>query len=67
MIKKTTCFIYVALLVAMATATMVENSHGTNYAHTAIYGSWWFVLMWTALTALGVAYLLKRHVRHWGT
>ena len=67
MIKKTTCFIYVALLVAMATATMVENSHGTNYAHTAIYGSWWYVLMWTALTALGVAYLLKRHVRHWGT
>lgn len=66
MIKKTIALIYVALLVSMAVATMVENSRGTDYAHSAIYGSWWFTALWAALTALGLAYLVKRRVRHFG-
>ncbi len=67
MIKKITSLIYVTLLVVMAAATMIENSRGTDYAHAAIYGSWWFTALWAALTALGLAYLIKRHVRHFGT
>lgn len=67
MIKKITAFVYVALLMVMAAATMIENSQGTDYAHSAIYGSWWFTLLWAVLTATGIAYLIKRRVRHYGT
>ena len=67
MIKKITGVVYVALLVVMATATMVENSRGTDYAHTTIYGSWWFTMLWAVLTGLGVAYLLQQRVRHAAT
>lgn len=66
MIKKITAFVYVALLVVMAAATMIENSRGTDYAHSAIYGSWWFTVLWALLTALGLAYLVRRRVRHFG-
>ena len=67
MIKKTICGLYVALLVVMAAATVIENSRGTDYAHTVIYGSWWFTLLWALLAAVGIAYMLQRKVRHAGT
>lgn len=67
MIRKILCAAYVVLLAVMAAATVVENSRGTDYAHTAIYGSWWFTLLWALLASLGLAYMLKRRVRHPGT
>lgn len=68
MIKKIMCgLLYVALLVVMAAATVIENSRGTGYAHTVIYGSWWFTLLWALLAAVGIAYMLQRKVRHAGT
>lgn len=65
--KKIIAFVYVALLVVMATATFVENSQGTDYAHSVIYGSWWFCALWALLVVLGIAYLVRRRVRHVGT
>lgn len=50
----------------MAVATFVENSHGTDYAHSAIYGSWWFCTLWGLLAALGILYIFKRRVRNIG-
>lgn len=65
--KKTIGIIYVLLLIVMATATFVENSRGTDFAHTAIYGSWWFCVLWGLLAVLGLVYILKRKVRNVGT
>ncbi len=47
----------------MAAATIVEQEHGTDYAHQAVYGSWWFVALWAALTAAGIFHILRRKVR----
>ena len=43
----------VALIVAMAAGTVVEMSHGNEYALSHVYGSWWFVTLW-ALLAIGM-------------
>lgn len=47
----------------MAAATIVEQEHGTDYAHETVYGSRWFVALWTALTVIGLFHILRRKVR----
>lgn len=66
-LKKMIGLVYVLLLVAMATATILENSRGTGFAHSAIYGSWWFCVMWGLLVALGMFYIVRMHVRRAST
>lgn len=66
-VKKMVIVLYVLILAVMASATFVENRWGTDVAHADIYGSWWFVLLWTLLAAFGLFYLLKSGVRHPGT
>lgn len=63
MIKKIISLIYILLLVAMAAATILENSRGTDFVHSTIYGSWWFVALWGLLVAFGVWYIVKMKVR----
>lgn len=55
--------LYVATLVVMAAATIVEKYHGTDYAAAHVYGSWWFTALWAVLAAASVWYFLKRKVR----
>ncbi|MGN1264561.1 MAG: cytochrome c biogenesis protein CcsA [Muribaculaceae bacterium] len=62
MIKIVIYFIYSALLLAMAAATIVEKCCGTALAHENIYGSHWFVGCWMLLAVLGIAYLVQRRV-----
>lgn len=59
--------LYVLILIVMATATFVENSYGTDTAHAAIYGSWWFCTLWGLLAVIGFIYIIKRKVKHVGT
>ena len=47
----------------MATASVVEKNHGTDYAHAHYYGAWWFILLWAVMAALGVFYIVKRKVK----
>lgn len=47
----------VALIVAMATGTVLEKFHGSDYALTHVYGSWWFVCLW-AVAALGMVIMI---------
>jgi len=47
----------IALIVAMATGTVVERFHGNEYALSHVYGSWWFVALW-ALVAIGMVVML---------
>lgn len=46
------------MLIVMAMATFVEKSHSTDFAHAYVYGAWWFVALWGALAAAGVAYYI---------
>ena len=67
MVKKIIFILYILVLVFMATATIVEKSQGTDYVHAHYYGAWWFILIWAAMTALGVFYIIKRKVRRAST
>ena len=55
--------LYILLLVAMAAATFIEKWHGTDFAHSAVYSSWWFVALWAGLAVTGTAYIIKRRTR----
>ena len=61
--RKVLSLLYVAIIVCMATATIAEKNHGTDYAHAHYYGAWWFILLWAVVAALGVFYIVKRKVK----
>ncbi len=47
------------LSVIMTAATFVEKEHGTDYAYTHIYGSWWFSAIWAIMALLSVVGMMK--------
>lgn len=63
MIKKILFILYILILVCMAAASIVEKTEGTDYAHVHYYDAWWFILIWAALAALGLFYLIQRKVK----
>ena len=58
MLKKLIIILYVAVLIVMGTATLVEKANSTDYAHEHIYGAWWFVALWAALAIAGAIYYI---------
>ncbi|MCQ2192509.1 MAG: cytochrome c biogenesis protein CcsA [Paludibacteraceae bacterium] len=46
-------FAYTLLVVVLATATLIEDQRGTNFVYQAIYGHWWFVVLWTIFAIAG--------------
>ncbi len=62
-LRRTVVFLYVAIIVCMALATIVEKYEGTAFVQRNIYGAWWFSLLWAMLTAAGVAYFIKQRVK----
>ena len=65
--KQTIAITYILIVAAMATATWVEHLRGTDYVAQYFYGAWWFTLLWALLSALGIAWIIKRRVRRWST
>ena len=63
MIKKILFILYILILVCMAAASIVEKIEGTDYVHAHYYGTWWFILIWAALAALGIFYIIQRKVK----
>lgn len=63
-IKTALYILYILLIVCMGYATIIEKSHGTQYACENIYGAWWFSTLWAILTAAGTAYFQKRCIRN---
>lgn len=63
MLKKTIYTVYIALILCMGTATIVEKYHGTAYVGTHIYGSWWFTVLWAVLAAASVALIVRRFLK----
>ena len=55
--------LYVLVIVTMAAATFIEKSRGTDFVHTAVYGSWWFTALWALLAVAAVVYIVRRRVR----
>lgn len=49
----------IALIAAMSSGTVLERFHGHEYAIGHVYGSWWFVVLWS-LTALCMIVMLLR-------
>ena len=43
------------LIVVLAAATVVERLHGSDYALSHVYGSWWFVVLWALFAVAGAA------------
>ena len=63
MTKKTLFALYALTIAAMAAATIIEKYEGTEFVHAHIYGAWWFTLLWAALAATGVAWIIRLRVR----
>ena len=55
--------LYTLLAVCMGIATFLEKTHGQAFAATHIYGAWWFIGLWAALSLLSVVVLLRRKVQ----
>ena len=63
MLKRVVTLTYLALILTMGAATLVEKYEGTAFVVGHIYGSWWFCSLWAVMAASGVAWLLRRRVR----
>ena len=50
------------LCLIMAMATFVEKEHGTNYAYSHIYGTWWFAALWALMAILSLVGIVKGKV-----
>ena len=64
-LKKIIVFVYSILVLVMGWATFYEKANGTANAHSAIYGSQWFALLWALLAAMGIVYILRMRMRRW--
>ena len=53
----------IAIIVALATGTVVEKLHGNDYALSHVYGSWWFIALWTCFGLVGA--ILTFSNRNW--
>ena len=63
MLRKILFTSYILVIAVMAAATFVEKYRGTDFVHTAVYGSWWFTALWALLAVAAVIYLIRRRVR----
>ena len=53
----------IVLVAVLATGTVIEMLHGSEYALSHVYGAWWFVALW-ALVAIGMVVMLAQE-RSW--
>lgn len=49
----------IVLVAVLATGTVIEMLHGSEYALSHFYGAWWFVALW-ALVAIGMVVMLAQ-------
>jgi len=50
----------IAILVVLATATIIEKIYDTEFALEYIYGAWWFVALWALLGITSFIYIIQR-------
>lgn len=54
--------LYTLLIVCMGIATIMERLYGKPWVHDYIYGSWWFIGLWVAITLVSIASLVSHKV-----
>ena len=53
----------ILLITVLAAGTIIEKLHGTDFASSHVYGTWWFVALWAAF--LVVAAILTFRDNNW--
>ena len=62
MLKKTIGVLYTLIIVCIGAATVIEKYRGTSFVSDQIYGSWWFVVLWTVLTLAACVYMCRQQL-----
>ena len=52
----------IVMLIVLAVATVVEKMHGTAFAASHIYGSWWFVTMWFIIAVSSFLFIIQQKI-----
>ena len=63
-VKSLIAILCILIIVCMGFATFIEVSEGTEFVHDNIYGSWWFITLWTVLTVASISYFLSRKIKN---
>lgn len=54
--------LYTLLIVCMGLSTIVVKLYGSDFANSNVYGTWWFILIWTILVLVTLTYLIQKKV-----
>jgi ABC-type transport system involved in cytochrome c biogenesis permease subunit len=57
--KRISVILFSILIVVMATATFMGQSHDMTYASNHVYGTWWFASLWGVAAVTGFIYAAK--------
>ena len=61
--KRISVILFIILIVVMATATFLGQSHDITYASEHIYGTWWFASLWGSAAVTALLYAAKHFGR----
>ena len=62
MLKKIILLLMAVAVIAMMSATIIEKVYGTETSSAIVYGSWWFIGLWGAISIASLAFLLRNNV-----
>lgn len=62
--KKTSSFLLIPVILALAAGTIIEKYHGNAYAVDHIYNSWWFILLLSAVGILCISAVIRLKLWH---
>ena len=60
--KKSTFSLLIITIITLISATILEKFYGTPWVASNVYGSWWFVLLWAAVTITALIYIIQRRL-----
>lgn len=63
MMKTLLSILYLTIVAVLGAATIFGEYEGLDRAMGEIYHAWWFILLWAALAAGGIACIVRRRVR----
>ena len=61
-VRHITSVLIIILIAVLAAGTIVEKLHGSEFALAHVYGTWWFVGLWTLLAGLIIYMAVKYHL-----
>ena len=61
-VRHITSVLVIILIAVLAAGTIVEKLHGSEFALTHVYGTWWFVGLWALVAGLMIYMAVKCHL-----